>query len=118
MTDTGQGSNPSPTIAMKRAFQEMNRSSKKVTRLQAKYYKKSMKNLAKFIQYKEISDTILSFHTKNFNKDSYQASEYTAMLHENLTSWVEGIIENHELAGKSHRYLINHGEAAKGFQMT
>jgi hypothetical protein len=86
MTDTGQGSNPSPTIAMKRAFQELNRSSKKVTRLQAKYYKKSMKNLAKFIQYKEISDTILSFHTKNFNKDSYQASEYTAMLHENLTS--------------------------------
>ena len=45
-----------------------------------------MKNLAKFIQYKEISDTILSFHTKNFNRDSYPSSEYTAMLHENLTS--------------------------------
>jgi hypothetical protein len=26
------------------------------------------------------------------------------MLHENLTSWVKGIIVNHELTGKSHRY--------------
>ena len=102
MTDTGQGSNRSPTKIMKCTYKEMNRSSKKIIMLYDKIYNKEIKNLAKFIHYKEISDTIISFHTKYFDKCSYPTSEYTAMLQKKITSCIEGIIVDHELTGKSH----------------
>ena len=104
MTDTGQGSNRPSTNKLYRALTEMNRSSKRVTKLYNKFYRKQIKALSKFIQYKEISDTIINFHMEKFDKNSQPTSKYTAMLHENLTSWVKGIIVNHELTGKSHRY--------------
>ena len=81
----------------------MNRSSKRVTKLYNKFYRKQIKALSKFIQYKEISDTIINFHMEKFDKSkSNPTSEYTAMLHKNLTSCIKGIIADHKLKGKSH----------------